>query len=128
MTIRPPKAPVRLAFFKQPLIAKPVCTSFGPGGMGPVAFAHAKAVRRGSIDVQFRRNAGPLERQIHEDAMLGWADDIVATVDQKNGGRVLRDAEAGRQLVLVLGFQISRIHGDGEIGTTTYFVNFIGWL
>ena len=39
------------------------------------------------VDVQLRRNAGSLQSQVGKHAVIGAADDIVATVRQEDRGR-----------------------------------------
>ena len=80
------------------------------------------------IDVQLSGNAGALEREVHEHAVLRRADDVVAAMQQEDRRRVGRDAQAGSQFILVLRFQVAGINRDGEVGTATDFVHVIDRL
>src|SRR5947199_210724 len=62
-------------------------------------------VRR--IDVQLRWNAGSLQSEVHEHALLRAADDIVPAVHEEDRGCPGRDAEARSELILVLRLQIA---------------------
>src|SRR5688572_2922667 len=88
-----------------------------------LAFANAEVVGGGGVDVQFGGNAGSLEGQVHDDASLGRADDVVAAVHEENRWSAGRDAEARCELVGVFGLEIARIDGNGEVRPATDFVN-----
>src|SRR5437867_1652645 len=80
------------------------------------------------IDVQLSRNTGSLQGEIHEDAVLRRADDIVPAVDEKKWRRICWEVEARSKLVLILRLEVARIHRNREIGSTTDFVNIIDWI
>src|SRR5712691_2050549 len=67
------------------------------------------------INVQLRRHAGSLQRPVHDDAVLGIADEIGPAMRQKDWRRPGRDTQAGSELILVLGLQIAGIGGDSEV-------------
>src|SRR5262245_55132034 len=88
----------------------------------------AESVQSASVDVQLGWYIGAAQRQIHDDAMLGRADRIGATVRQKDGGRAGRHAEAGRQPVVLLRLQIARIDRNSEIRPAAHLVDVIDRL
>ena len=90
-----------------------------------VAWPHTEVVGGRGIDVQLRRDAGALQGQVRDHAVIGAADDIVPAVRQKDRGRLSRDPQPRREILLVLGLQIARIAQDGEIGPATDFVGVV---
>ncbi len=62
---------------KESLLPEPSGARVGPGGVGMAAGPDAEVVGGRGVDVQFGRDAGSLESQVHEQAVLGIADNIV---------------------------------------------------
>ena len=77
------------------------------------------------IDVQLRRDAGFLQRKVHQHAVLRRADDIVPAVREEDWRCSDRDTQAGSNLIFVLCFQVARIDSDSEIRPATYFIHVI---
>ena len=78
------------------------------------------------IDVQLRRHIRPLQSQVHHDAVLGAGHRIVTRMHQEDRGRIRRNADVGREDILVylhtrgtLFDQITRIDRDSEIRPAT---------
>src|SRR6266849_6098107 len=90
-----------------------------------IAAADAEVVGGTGIDVQLGRDAGLPQRQIHNDAMLRGTDDIFSAMSEKDRRRPGRDAQAWRQLVLVLGLQVARINDNGEVRPATDLVDVV---
>ena len=90
-----------------------------------VAGTDAEIVGGRRIDVQLRRDAGSLQGQVGDHAVLGAADDIVAAVHEEDRRRSRRDVQPRRELILVLGLEIARIAEDGEVGPAAYFVDVV---
>jgi len=93
-----------------------------------IARSDAEVMGGRSIDVQLRRDAGFLQRKVHQHTVLRGADDIVPAVREEDWGRSDRDMQAGSDLIFVLRFQVARIDPNGEVGPATGFVHFIDWL
>ena len=77
------------------------------------------------VDVQFRRNAGSLECEIHQHTVLGRADVIGPAVREEDRRCSRRDVQAGGEFVLVFSLQVARIDGDGEVRPASGFVRVI---
>ena len=86
---------------------QPSGTRLRPGGVRMVAGADPEVVGGRRIDVQLRWNAGSLQSEVHEHALLRAADDIVPAVHEEDRGCPGRDAEARSELILVLRLQIA---------------------
>src|SRR5581483_1506087 len=59
------------------------------------------------------------------DAVLRRADDVGVAVRQEDRRRVGRDAQAGRQLILVLGLEVAGIDRDAEVRPTADLVDVV---
>src|SRR5439155_15467795 len=53
------------------------------------------------------------------------ADEVGPAVSQEHGWRPFGNAQAGGQLVLVLGLQVTGVEGDGEVGPATDLVDLV---
>ncbi len=81
--------------------------------------AYTKIMSSRSINVQLRRNAGFLQGQIHQCAVLRRADNVVSAVCEKDRRRPDRNTQVGSDLVFILCFQETRIDSNGEVGPAT---------
>ena len=72
-----------------------------------VTAADAEVVGCCGVEVQLRCDAGSLQCQVHEDAVLWRTHDIVAAVHQKYRRRSWRDVQAGSELVIVLRLELA---------------------
>ena len=93
-----------------------------------VARADAKVMGGRRIDVQLRRDAGFLQRKVHQHTVLRRADDIGPAVREEDRRRSDRDTQAGSDLIFILRLQVARIDSDGEIRSATDFVHVIDGL
>ena len=93
-----------------------------------VAWADAEVVGGRGINVQLRRDAGTLQGQVHDHAVIGGTDDVVPAVRQKDRGRPGRDAQPGSEFVLVLGLQVARVGQNGEVRPATGLVDVVDRL
>ena len=107
---------------------QPGGTRLRPRGAWMFARADAEVMGGRRIDVQLRRDAGFLQRKIHQHTVLRRADDIVPAVREEYRRRSDRDTQAGSNLIFVLRFQVARIDSDGKIRPATDFVHIIDWL
>jgi len=80
------------------------------------------------IDVQLRRDAGFLQRKVHQHTVLRWANDIVPAVREEDRRRSGRDTQAGSDMVFVFRLQVARIDSNGEVRPATDFVHIIDRL
>ena len=78
--------------------------------------------------MQLRRNAGPLQREVHQHAVLRRADDVVAAVREEDRWRPAWNADTRSEFVLVLRLEVTRIDRNGEVGSATDFVHVIDRL
>ncbi len=67
------------------------------------ALAHTEVVAGVGVHMQFSRDACFLQGEVHNDAVIGVADNVGPAMHQINRGRSLRDAQAGSEFVFVLG-------------------------
>ena len=102
---RPGAAGNTLGRLEKPLMPQPVGARLRPGGARMVAGADAEVVGGARVDVQLRRDAGALQGQVHEHAVLGGADDVVPAVRQEDRRRPLRDVQPGASSSLSLAFR-----------------------
>src|SRR5438552_17932374 len=67
------------------------------------------------VNMQVRRDAGPLQGQVQDDAVLGTADDIVPAMGEKHWRRPGWNMQTGSKLIAVLGLEVARIDHDGKV-------------
>src|SRR2546430_14710397 len=113
---------------EESLVPQPVGTSLRPGGARMVVLAAAEVVGGACIDVQLRRTAGPLQREVHQHTVLRRADEVVPAVRKEDRWRPARNAEVRSEFILVLRLQVTRIDRNGEVGPATDFVHVIDRL
>jgi hypothetical protein len=85
--------------------------------------ADAEIVRGSCINVQLRRHASSLQGQVHEHAMIRTANNVIASVCEKNWRRPGWNVQARRDFIFVLGFQVARINQDSEVGAAADLVD-----
>ena len=112
---------------QQSLTPEPLDAESRPARRELLVLSHAEVVIARGEDVQLGRDAGPLQSQVHDRAVLGGgaavALPVVGGVGQEDRGRVGRDDEVRPDLVLVLLLQVARVARDGEIGPGTDLVD-----
>ena len=72
-----------------------------------LTLADAEVMGGCCIDVQLGRDAGFLQRKVHQHAVLRRTDDIVPAVREKKRRRSGRDTQAGSDFVLVFCLQVA---------------------
>src|SRR5262249_41472306 len=113
---------------EKPLVPHPRGARVHPGGTWPVGPADAEVVGGVRVDVQLRGHAGALQRPVHYDAVLRFADNVRPAMHKEHGRRALWYAQAGGELVLVLGLQVARVDRNGEVRAATDLVDLVGRL
>src|SRR5437660_1171760 len=101
---------VRTALEESPL-AHPVGAGARPAGAGAAVLPHAEAVAATGVDVHFRVDLRPLQRQEKRHAVLHLADGIVRRMDEKEWRRLAGCAH-GRRQAAVLEPEVARIRHD----------------
>src|SRR5437899_2100153 len=96
-----------VARLEKSLMSQPVGTRLRPRRARMVAWTDTEIVGGCCIDVQFHWDAGSLQGEVQDHAMIRVADDIVPTVRKKDGRRLGRDAQARSEFIVVLGLQIA---------------------
>src|SRR5205823_14944383 len=102
-----------------------VGTSLSRGGTRLVALANTEIMRGRGIDVQLRGDPGALQGQVHQQAVLRRADDVLTAVRQEDWRGIGWNADPSSQFILVFGLKVARINGNGEVGPATDVVNLI---
>src|SRR4030095_6737270 len=81
-------------WLEKSLVPEPLLARLRPGGVWMVIGADAEIVSCPGVDVQLRRNTGSFEREVHEHAVLGRANDVIAAMHQENWRCVRWNAQA----------------------------------
>src|SRR2546430_992940 len=103
----------------------PVSTSLSTGGTRPGALSHTGISGGPGIDLQLRGDPGALQGQVHQQAVLRRADDVLTPVCQEDWRGVGWNADPSGQFILIFGLKVARINGNGEVGPATDVVNLI---
>src|SRR5258705_14009933 len=77
------------------------------------------------VNVQLSRHASPLQREVHEYAILRRTDDILAPVHEEKWRRIRWDMKARGKFLLILRFEIAGIDRNRQVRSATDFVNVI---
>src|SRR5712672_2059585 len=93
-----------------------------------VVGANAEIVSGVGVDVQLRRDAGLLQSEIHQYAVVRAADDVIPAVHEENWRRAGRNPDSGREFILLLVLEIAGINRDGEVGPAVCFIDLIDRL
>src|SRR5207248_7801353 len=101
------------ALAKEALVAEPLSAGVGPGGTGMVVFADAEVVGAPGVYMHLCRRTRPLQGEIHQHAVLGWADNVFAAMREEDRRSAARNAKAGSEFILILGLQVTGIDRNG---------------
>jgi hypothetical protein len=93
-----------------------------------VAGPDAEVVGCPRVDVQLRRDAGALQRGVQDYTVFGITDKVGPAMRKKYRGRFSRDAQAGREFILVLVLEVARIGQDGEVRPAADLVDVVDRL
>ena len=94
-----------------------------PGREGTVAGADGEVVSGVRVDMQFCGDAGSFQGEVHQHAVLGWADQIASAMNEKDWGSAFGDIQPWGELILVFILEVTGIRHDDERACDTLTVD-----